>query len=196
MGEKLRDWLNFEWDRLQKGSKSLFSTRSLRLFTPEGEAGSQVACRILLAHKPLNTDTFDTLLDPRQNNGYDCVVFVCRYAFAMYMMRGIRFSQKEALPFGQARFGALITNNRLFAFSSVDIQRIRLELKVLITNLSVLYKQAKSREDEAKRLTREKHKEMELDRKVAAAAPILKPCPIATDGSTTKLVVFGTLVSC
>lgn len=36
VGKKLRGWLNFEWDRLRKGSKSPFSARSLRVFTPEG----------------------------------------------------------------------------------------------------------------------------------------------------------------
>lgn len=113
----------------------------------------------------------------------------------MYMMRGRRFSQKAALPFGQARFGALITNDDLFAFTAVDIQRVRLELKVLVTNLSLVYKEAKDKENGTKRLTIEKHKEMGLDRKVAATTPISKLCPIATDGSTTELIINGAFVS-
>ena len=92
---------------------------------------------------------------PRQNNGSDCGVFVCRYAFAMFQLRHLKFTYQDAgLDRMSARqsftprqrdvlrpkaFLNLITNGKAFEFDVDDIQRIRSEFKTLIRNLHPLY---------------------------------------------------------
>ena len=87
---------------------------------------------------------------PRQSNGFDCGLFVCRYALAMYQLRHHRFTWQEAglsHPSVASQdtnnwctaFSELITDGDEFQFSQQDMPRIRLELKQLIKNLHPMY---------------------------------------------------------
>jgi hypothetical protein len=68
--------------------------------------------------------------------------FVCRYAYAVYLLRHRPFSYRETNVFaerGKGRFQELITDSREFDFAMPDIARIRAEMKTLIERLSVVY---------------------------------------------------------
>ena len=103
---------------------------------------------------------------PRQNNGSDCGVFVCRYAFAMFQLRHRKFDYKDAgleNPTAAGPFSDLITNGEEFDFNVDDIQRIRSDFKTLIKNLHPLYQIAKDdrikaekEEKKARKLRKEK----------------------------------------
>lgn len=97
-------WLNFELQRHEEGHAFLFSSKTMPVLAPD---------------------------IPKQDNGYDCGVFVCRYAYNLLQMRGECFSRSDLAE----NCSTLITNNNLFKFDSGDITRIRSELKDLIDNL-------------------------------------------------------------
>ena len=78
---------------------------------------------------------------PYQDNGWDCGVFVCRYAHALYSMRDrdITFGDARKCP-GREPFQQAITDSEVFRFDRDDIVRIRTELGTLIGRLSTIYK--------------------------------------------------------
>ena len=114
-------WLNFEWNRLEKGnvngdSPRVFRTETMPLLTPK---------------------------IPYQDNGCDCGVFVCRYAYNLFQMRNkYIFSQYDLFT----RCKKLFKECRLFEFGMEDIARIREEMKSLIHNLSTSYLRMKKLE--------------------------------------------------
>ena len=82
-------------------------------------------------------------LVPMQTNGCDCGVFICRYAYNLYMMRNLQFTkehQNEKPP-----FSSLITSGSAFQFNMSDIARIRVEMVTLIDNLSQIYQEFSSK---------------------------------------------------
>ena len=95
---------------------------------------------------------------PRQNNGYDCGVFVCRYAYSIFQLRDRRFTfgdanllcasecENERQPFYN-----LITEQKEFDFNMTDIARFRTEFKTLIERLSTIYLELKKREKAEKK---------------------------------------------
>jgi hypothetical protein len=105
---------------------------------------------------------------PYQDNSWDCGVFVCRYAYAVYLLRHRSFSYRNINAFGERpklRFQELITDSPEFSFAMPDIARIRNEMKTLIERLSGVYlpwkqeenrkeKEEKVAEREAKAATR------------------------------------------
>ena len=72
---------------------------------------------------------------PHQENGCDCGVFVCRYAYNLYIMRHHRFTWKGY----EDSFTSLITNSPAFQFDMFEIARIRKEMTTLVDNLSKVY---------------------------------------------------------
>lgn len=145
-------WLKAEWKRTKEGNADqLFTNGNFKLYDPQV---------------------------PRQNNGSDCGVFVCRYALAMFQLRHKRFTRREAgleplgdepsTPRSQRRsqsraFEELITNGHAFDFDVEDIQRIRQEFKTLIQNLQPLYDAVKKNrikaEEDKKRARRRQRAE-------------------------------------
>lgn len=115
-------WLNFEWNRLEKGnvngdSPRVFRTQTMPLLTPK---------------------------IPYQDNGCDCGVFVCRYAYNLFQMRSnYIFSQYDLSTRCKKLFQGY---NPLFEFGMEDIARIREEMKSLINNLSTSYLRMKKLE--------------------------------------------------
>jgi hypothetical protein len=74
---------------------------------------------------------------PYQDNGCDCGVFVCRYAYSLYTMRHQRFTRDDYDE--KQPFLSLITRGPAFQFDMSDIDRIRGEISTLIDKLSELY---------------------------------------------------------
>ena len=71
---------------------------------------------------------------PQQNNTCDCGVYVCRYAYNMYLMRNRTFTKSDI----DSSF-EFITKSAEFQFIDVDIYQIRLGLKKLVQTMSGLY---------------------------------------------------------
>ena len=92
----------------------------------------------------LNSHAFFPFSVPTQKNGWDCGVFVCRYAFALYSMRDrdITFGDAKKDQYGIPLERA-ITESDAFQFDGSDIVRIRKELDFLINKLSEIYKRWK-----------------------------------------------------
>jgi hypothetical protein len=95
---------------------------------------------------------------PYQDNGCDCGVFVCRYAYNLYMMRHLKFTYEDYEE--RPPFTSKITRSPAFKFNMSDIDRIRKDISALIDNLSNLYlpqmqKQVKAAR-EAKRIAKQK----------------------------------------
>ena len=96
---------------------------------------------------------------PLQNNTWDCGVFVCRYAYAIYELRDRDFTYGDAgmhcenteviTGLSSRAFQELISDGAEFDFNMDDIARFRDEFKTLIENLSRLYVKAKSAEKHA-----------------------------------------------
>eukprot|EP00563_Minutocellus_polymorphus_P004411 CAMPEP_0181044106 /NCGR_PEP_ID=MMETSP1070-20121207/13080_1 /TAXON_ID=265543 /ORGANISM="Minutocellus polymorphus, Strain NH13" /LENGTH=1161 /DNA_ID=CAMNT_0023122511 /DNA_START=127 /DNA_END=3612 /DNA_ORIENTATION=+ len=123
---KVRNWLNHEAKRLGKFTE-LFEAKNPKLF---------------------NKETME-VIDPKvpyQDNSWDCGVFVCRYAYALYLMRNKQITYEAAGLENRPYFLDLITKSPEFNFNMVDIGRVRDELKELITNLSPKYFEAKAKE--------------------------------------------------
>ena len=79
--------------------------------------------------------THENLSVPYQTNSWDCGVFVCRYALAMYQQRNrpILFSHDKN------RLELIITDSKYFDFNMKDIRDFRDELANLIERLSKIY---------------------------------------------------------
>ncbi len=75
------------------------------------------------------------MLVPRQENGCDCGIFVCRYAYGLYTMRNENFTRSGI----RENFICLITNGTAFQFDMDDIVRIREEFITLVDSLAGLY---------------------------------------------------------
>ena len=86
---------------------------------------------------------------PYQDNECDCGVFVCRYAYNLYMMRHQKFTYCDY--FESPPFTSKITRGLVFQFDVSDIDRIREEIATLINNLSKLYLVSRFVMDEEKR---------------------------------------------
>jgi hypothetical protein len=110
---------------------------------------------LLISDSPLTH--FDAV--PLQNNSWDCGVFVCRYAYAIYELRdrdftygdaGMHCETTEVKTGSSSRaFHELISDGAEFDFNMDDIARFREEFKTLIENLSRLYVTTKSAEKQA-----------------------------------------------
>ena len=86
---------------------------------------------------------------PYQDNDCDSGVFVCRYAYNLYMMRHQKFTYCDY--FESPPFTSKITRGLVFQFDVSDIDRIREEIATLIDNLSKLYQPRLDEQNEAAR---------------------------------------------
>jgi Ulp1 family protease len=130
IGNNIRKWLNHEWRLIHEIPDSRSSLKTW----PFG--------RRFRLHQPKV---------PLQDNGWDCGVFVCRYAFGIIkiQLRGIEFTHADLgynsqLPDNICR--QLITRGSEFQFNLSDIARIRVEFKTWIERLSVIYVSGKEQE--------------------------------------------------
>lgn len=100
---------------------------------------------------------------PYQNNGTDCGVFVCRYAYAIYEL-----ARRTPITHAFYRSRNQLTESDEFHFNMSDIARIREEMKTLIRRLTGVYAPWKVAE-----LQREKDEKAE--RKAAPSHEATKP---------------------
>lgn len=87
------------------------------------------------------------ILDPQvpyQDNSWDCGVFVCQYAYKTLLLRNNQFTFEDL----EEKLQAAITNTPEFEFCMEDIKLLRTEMKLLVDNLSKLYREIKSKERE------------------------------------------------
>lgn len=76
---------------------------------------------------------------PYQDNGFDCGLFVCRYAYAMYKLAGKIFSYGELATMGPLQnVIRSITRSDEFGFGMEDMARMRREMQTLIRRLRAL----------------------------------------------------------
>lgn len=94
------------------------------------------------------------LAAPGQLNGYDCGVFVCRNAYAVTLLRHRLFSYAD---FGYPEQNAKISmfeeseGKEAFSFDHGDIDRLRENLLKLIENLSFVYAQWRTQQQQKRR---------------------------------------------
>ncbi len=158
----IRNWLNYEWERLGRVNRPPFDAKSLPLVSPKSRfcftflfhnITTLSAGRSSRSHHLLSISLLVPV--PYQSNGYDCGIFVCRYAYSLYVMRHLRFSWDDFTQ--RPPFNTLITNGPAFQFGTSDMIRIRGEMSTLIGKLSELQKQEETPK-EAKRLFEKEQK--------------------------------------
>ena len=142
------EWLNSEWKREKMprvgGREAPFRHNDdgggIPLSTPKSESLSSFPISSpYLGSKQLCVSV------PYQKNGCDCGVFVCRYAYNLYLMQHFCFTFTDV----REKFNSLITGGEAFQFDMSDIARIRQEMGMLIDGLSEPYLQMKEREKAA-----------------------------------------------
>lgn len=129
VAKHVRNWLNFEWNRLDKGKEcgltDPFTTKTMQLFDPK---------------------------IPYQDNSWDCGVFACRYAYSIYLLRHRTFTVNDL----NNNFRDLITTNPVFRFNMQDIARIRNEMNTLVVNLTSHYSEYVAKEKASSRARKKK----------------------------------------
>ena len=83
------------------------------------------------------TLTFQQILVPKQRNNYDCGVFVCRYASAVYSLldQPVTFQEDNQLD----PFSALMAPGGAFHFNPEDIGPFRRSFQKILLDLSYVY---------------------------------------------------------
>ena len=103
---------------------------------------------------------------PRQDNCWDCGVFVCRYAFAMLQLLDTRIECKLAdwrvAKFRRNIIKEYITEKEAFDFGMDDIARLREEMAILIQDLHRIYKQ-KIEEKKTKKRAKKQQTQMQQE---------------------------------
>ncbi len=74
---------------------------------------------------------------PRQTNSWDCGLFTCKYAHALYQQRWKMITVNDLR--GKKPLINVITNSPYMKFDYKDIDEMRVELRKLIDNLSDVY---------------------------------------------------------
>jgi hypothetical protein len=147
-----------------------------------------------------------SILVPFQNNGWDCGVFVCRYAQSLFRLRDRKFSYADASDEGKLNctFKRMITDSPEFDFGMNDISRLRKELMILIERLSHIYVPWKAdhdrneREVEAARKQRSQATDASADQEQpekAIEAPDKQEPAKATEASEQQKTANATLDS-
>lgn len=101
----------------------------------------------------LSSNYVFTFSVPYQDNSWDCGVFVCRYAYALYTMylRGRRIFNNDVITIAISRRKKLkndvITKSIDFNFDMPEIKTMRDDLKELVTRLSRVYLKSKNTPD-------------------------------------------------
>ena len=119
VARRVRGWLNYEWEKLHEGDSGCFSEKSMIAAVP-----------------PV----------PKQVNGYDCAIYMCRYTYGVLNMvkrQKAKFTYKDAgltnvsdkMHLLKEVFGNFLSESKQFDFDHEDIARMRAEMEKLVTNL-------------------------------------------------------------
>ena len=144
VAKKVNSWLNAEWKRLNMSDSSSnhlsraddpFNTTTMKVFAPKSKytlipTKFMLLCSTILAHG----GRFGFAV-PYQSNSWDCGVFVCRYAYALFKTRHNIFTVFDS----NNNFQKSITDNGEFKFNMRDIARIRREFGTLVDGLAAVY---------------------------------------------------------
>lgn len=78
---------------------------------------------------------------PTQENGFDCGVFACLYAYAMYLLtKKIEFTYNELAVTGYSdEMVNAVSNSKEFEFGMEEVGRFRADLRTLLGKLSAKY---------------------------------------------------------
>lgn len=154
----IRQWLNCEWKRLGKGKVGNitvpFDHRNMPLLTPKSKAHILNYCYRYLFSSSSDCVLLPFASVPYQDNGCDCGVFVCRYAYNLFIMRNMDFTLDDISD----SFNSSITRGVAFQFDQSDIPRIRREFASLIDNLSEIYLPIRKDQDEAEKRAKDAEK--------------------------------------
>ena len=142
-----RKWLNFEWKRLGKGKVGgniePFYPNSMPSLSPKSKAFYLFA--VILFTCLISSDLYlPFILVPYQANDCDGGVFVCRYAYNLFLMRHLKFTWEDITE--KPPFKTLITKGSAFRFGMSDVARMRDEMERLIKSLSKIYLAMKEQE--------------------------------------------------
>ena len=74
-----------------------------------------------------------------RKNGFDCGLFVCMYAYAMYQIRHRHISYSDVY-LSQTPCKEAVTDSTFFKFNSEEITRLRQQIGQLLDYLSTVYK--------------------------------------------------------
>ena len=69
---------------------------------------------------------------PSQNNGYDCGIFTCHFAYALLRM----FFSASKNDFSNVQINTLLSDSTEFNFDSEDIDRQRKGMEVMLRKIS------------------------------------------------------------
>jgi hypothetical protein len=136
---------------------------------------------------------------PYQDNGYDCGVFVCRYAYAIYQLRQRGFTYSDAGLYcdseeekKSAAFYHLITEGSEFDFDMDDISLFRDEFQTLIERLSEIHTRWKKEEKaEQRRLKASSLQEKSVESAVAEEVGPSNPLSTTSGEETTEAELAG-----
>jgi hypothetical protein len=111
---------------------------------------------------------------PYQSNGWDCGVFICRYAYGFKCIQSLSFSYAE-VGYDPTRtatwFETAITDSNAFRFGDGEIASLRVDMKTLIERLSEIY--GPWSHDQKRNRQLEKKPKIEMDDTlVADSAPV------------------------
>jgi hypothetical protein len=160
--KEVMKWLNQEWMRIHKTEDKPFHNDTFYEYCPDGKLSYSAYLIFAFDHDKMNLTPLCLaviFIVPLQDNGSDCGVFVCRYAYALYRLRHLDFTYYDAFQdksvdsrfivspkYRRKAFKDLITKGVTFQFSVEDITRIRDEFKELIQNLSKIFEDWKRSE--------------------------------------------------
>lgn len=129
IGRRIREWLNFEWDRLH-GSKEErwypYTKDNMKITRPDF---------------------------PRQPNGVDCGVYVCRYASGLVSIFAPESGHVPVSPPADppetatdptAQFAETLTKRSELMFDHNEVVRIREDMKTLVWRLHESYVQIRT----------------------------------------------------
>jgi Ulp1 protease family, C-terminal catalytic domain len=182
VSQQVRRWLNSEWRRINCVKEEPFADENhFPLLDPKSE--SYHFCFYSAVYAGINADLLPCAIPtvPYQNNSCDCGVFVCRYAYSVYALRGRDFRRNKQW------FAEDLTRIEPFRFNMEDIARLRRDIKTLIQGLSGIFLPWKNEQQNSLKKQAIRHANESRRRAVVANEANDRP-PSALPDSVTEAI--------